>query len=313
MHQRALESDIIIVNHHLFFADLSLQRRELRRRHPARLSRRGVRRSARNRRRGRPVFRRRASAITASRTCAATSASIGRMKKFGTPELDRILQRLDELTRALLRPLRRGRAARGLHRPRRLPRGQRGDLHGPAGRARTDRLAPQAAAESAGGDHSAVPPHRGTERRGCASSWKRTTRISSTGWRSAAAAASCRPRPSTCPSIVAERLFEQVDTVVLTSATLAVAGGFDFTEKRLGLENARTLVVPGHFDYQKQALLYVPQHLPEPQNPAFTKWPPRKWSRFWSTAAGAPSCCSPAISRCAWCTTRCRSKSNTPR
>jgi ATP-dependent DNA helicase DinG len=50
-----------------------------------------------------------------------------------------------------------------------------------------------------------------------------------------------------------------------------VAGGFTFTEKRLGLENARSLVVPGHFDYQKQALLYVPQHLPEPKNPAFTK------------------------------------------
>ena len=42
-------------------------------------------------------------------------------------------------------------------------------------------------------------------------------------------------------------------------------------QKRLGLENARTLVVPGHFDYQKQALLYVPQHLPEPRNPAFAK------------------------------------------
>ena len=56
---------------------------------------------------------------------------------------------------------------------------------------------------------------------------------------------------------------------VLTSATLAVAGGFEFVQKRLGLENARTLVVPGHFDYQKQALLYVPQHLPDPRNPAF--------------------------------------------
>ena len=62
-----------------------------------------------------------------------------------------------------------------------------------------------------------------------------------------------------------------MDTVVLTSATLAVAGGFDYVQKRLGLENARTLMVPGHFDYQKQALLYVPQHLPEPRNPAFTK------------------------------------------
>jgi len=58
---------------------------------------------------------------------------------------------------------------------------------------------------------------------------------------------------------------------VLTSATLAVSGGFEFVEKRLGVENSRTLVVPGHFDYRKQALLYVPQEMPEPRNPAFTK------------------------------------------
>ena len=73
------------------------------------------------------------------------------------------------------------------------------------------------------------------------------------------------------PGSYPTRLFEQVSTAVLTSATLAVAGGFDYAQKRLGLENARTLVVPGHFDYQKQALLYVPQHLPEPRSPAFPK------------------------------------------
>src|SRR5206468_6070358 len=77
--------------------------------------------------------------------------------------------------------------------------------------------------------------------------------------------------PIDVAQIVSERLFNKVDTAVLTSATLAVSGGFEFTEKRLGLQNARSLVVPGHFDYQKQALLYVPQHLPEPKNPAFTK------------------------------------------
>ena len=58
--------------------------------------------------------------------------------------------------------------------------------------------------------------------------------------------------------------------MVLTSATLAVAGGFDSRRQRLGLRNARTLVVPSHFDYQKQALLYVPQTLPDPRSPAFT-------------------------------------------
>jgi ATP-dependent DNA helicase DinG len=62
-----------------------------------------------------------------------------------------------------------------------------------------------------------------------------------------------------------------VETVVLTSATLAVAGEFDYVESRLGVKNPRTLLVAGHFDYHKQALLYVAQHLPEPRSPAFTK------------------------------------------
>jgi ATP-dependent DNA helicase DinG len=64
---------------------------------------------------------------------------------------------------------------------------------------------------------------------------------------------------------------EQVDTAILTSATLAVAGGFDFVKKRLGVTQARTLIVPGHFQYRSQALLYVPPHLPDPRDPAFLK------------------------------------------
>lgn len=67
-----------------------------------------------------------------------------------------------------------------------------------------------------------------------------------------------------------ERLFDAVDTVVLTSATLAVAGGFEFVQQRLGMRNARTEIVESHFDHQHQALLYVPQHLPDPRNQAFT-------------------------------------------
>ena len=57
MHQRAQESDIIIVNHHLFFADLAVKGDETRR-HYSRLLRRDLRRSARRRRRRRAVFRR---------------------------------------------------------------------------------------------------------------------------------------------------------------------------------------------------------------------------------------------------------------
>ncbi len=76
--------------------------------------------------------------------------------------------------------------------------------------------------------------------------------------------------PIDVSTLLDQKLFDALDTVVLTSATLAVAGGFEFTKERLGLRQARTLVVPSHFDYAKQALFYVPQTLPDVRSPAFT-------------------------------------------
>jgi len=51
-------------------------------------------------------------------------------------------------------------------------------------------------------------------------------------------------------------------TPVLTSATLTAAGTFDYTRKRLGLDDADELVVTSPFDYTRQAMLYVPRDLP---------------------------------------------------
>jgi len=76
--------------------------------------------------------------------------------------------------------------------------------------------------------------------------------------------------PIDVSQLLDEKLFDAIDTAILTSATLAVAGEFEFTKQRLGLRNARTLVVESHFDYGQQALLYVPQELPDPRSPAFT-------------------------------------------
>ena len=76
--------------------------------------------------------------------------------------------------------------------------------------------------------------------------------------------------PIEVSQLLDERLFDRVDTAVLTSATLAVAGSFEYTLRRLGLRSARTELVPSHFDHEKQALLYVPQNLPDPRSPAFT-------------------------------------------
>ena len=39
--------------------------------------------------------------------------------------------------------------------------------------------------------------------------------------------------------------------------------------KRLGLTEARELVVPSHFQYGEQALLYLPPNMPDPRDPEF--------------------------------------------
>ena len=73
--------------------------------------------------------------------------------------------------------------------------------------------------------------------------------------------------PIDVSQILRERLFNNLDSAVLTSATLAVSGGFDYLKSRLGIEHARELVVPSHFDYERQALLYVPPDMPDPRTP----------------------------------------------
>ncbi len=69
--------------------------------------------------------------------------------------------------------------------------------------------------------------------------------------------------------ILRECLWSKLETAVLTSATLAVGGGFGYIRQRLGLDHARELVVPSHFDYESQAILYVPPTLPDPRTPQF--------------------------------------------
>src|SRR3989449_5199976 len=64
-------------------------------------------------------------------------------------------------------------------------------------------------------------------------------------------------------------LFDRLECAVLTSARLAVGEGFEHMRRRLGLEHTRELVLPSHFDYENQALLYVPPDLPDPRTPQF--------------------------------------------
>jgi ATP-dependent DNA helicase DinG len=75
--------------------------------------------------------------------------------------------------------------------------------------------------------------------------------------------------PIDVSGILRETVFQQIPATVLTSATLAVSSNFQYIGKRLGLEQARELIVPSHFDYASQALLYVPPDLPDPRTEQF--------------------------------------------
>ena len=77
--------------------------------------------------------------------------------------------------------------------------------------------------------------------------------------------------PIDVSALLRERLFEQVETVILTSATLAVGGTFDFLKRRLGVQNSKERILDSHFDYASQALLYTPLHLPDPRQPDFAR------------------------------------------
>jgi ATP-dependent DNA helicase DinG len=78
-----------------------------------------------------------------------------------------------------------------------------------------------------------------------------------------------RASPIDVSSLLQDKLFERVETVVLTSATLASAGNFSFIRERLGLTEADDLIAPSSYDYESQAVLYLPQRMPDPRSPQF--------------------------------------------
>ncbi|MBU9437012.1 ATP-dependent DNA helicase [Burkholderia multivorans] len=57
---------------------------------------------------------------------------------------------------------------------------------------------------------------------------------------------------------------------IFTSATLSVRGDFTHYAAQMGLSSRRSMTLASPFDYQTQGLLYVPRNLPQPSSPAFT-------------------------------------------
>ena len=90
-----------------------------------------------------------------------------------------------------------------------------------------------------------------------------------------------RASPIDVSTLLQDKLFERVETVVLTSATLASAGNFGFIRRRLGLaegegeeaEPSKTdeLVASSGYNFEEQAVLYLPPRMPDPRSPEWVE------------------------------------------
>ncbi len=96
--------------------------------------------------------------------------------------------------------------------------------------------------------------------------------------------------PIDVSSLLTTSLFGAYPSIVLTSATLTVAGAFDHITRRLGLTSNRQLVVPSHFNYPKQALLYLPPNMPDPREPDFLAHAAERMRRVLEISQGRAFC-----------------------
>jgi ATP-dependent DNA helicase DinG len=101
--------------------------------------------------------------------------------------------------------------------------------------------------------------------------------------------------PIDVSTLMAETLFANYPSVILTSATLTVADAeskpsFAHLIQRLGIPFPKELVVPSHFDYATQALLYLPNNIPAPKHPDFLPQAAEKIRRVLEITRGRAFC-----------------------
>ncbi len=268
MHQRAAAADIIIVNHHLFFADLALRQDDFGSILPEYSAvvfdeAHEIEDVASD------YFGRQISNYRFEELARDTEQAL-RLTRRASPPLLRRIARLRERSRTFFEafPPREGRFA--------FEHGQRASFL-EQNREAYDDLA--AAVKSLETEIAALPSkpeelvaiaRRGFELRGELAFLFESNERNFVYWferrnKGVFLAAT----PIDVSGLLRQRLFEQFDTVVLTSATLAVGGRFDFLKQRLGIAVARERVLPQEFDFRRQALLYIPATLPDVRDGGF--------------------------------------------
>ena len=112
----------------------------------------------------------------------------------------------------------------------------------------------------------------------------------SAGLRQASRNTYLQATPIDVSELLESTLFESFASVVLTSATLTVEGGFTHLRRRLGMTDTREMIVPSHFRYAEQALLYLPTEMPDPRDPNFTKEATKRIRRILDITKGRAFC-----------------------
>jgi ATP-dependent DNA helicase DinG len=266
MQRRARESDIVIVNHHLFFADLAVRGEDyggvlpdydaviFDEAHEIE----GI---------AGAYFGQSVSSFMLNELRRDILA-ISRRKGFGSGSLDKTLTILDETSRRFFDcfPEQEGRAGFS-HQSQFLAdhKQEFADLLHALDLTRADLALVKEASEDT------MPlSRRAEEIRDRLTSWMRARDPQYVYWvERRGPGVTLEATPIDVAALLRERLFSSAATMILTSATLAVAGTFDYLQQRLGIDSPRTAIVSSPFDFSKQAVLYVPQHLPDPRDAGF--------------------------------------------
>lgn len=266
MHERAQESDIVIVNHHLFFADLAVKEEEYGGILPDYDA--VIFDEAHELEDVAGIYFGVSVSNHQIQEFCRDVASIGRRKNFSNAELDRILLRIQDASEQFFRAFGEGEGRRGF-RAQALFLKKHGEKFQDLKRGLE--LAWTQLELIKGAPEDVIPLlRRAKELHHNLEFWMESGDPDFVYWvEQRGRGCHLQATPIDVSAILAERLFDKVSSVILTSATLTVAGSFDYVRKRLGVPHGRTLAVSSQFDYYEQALLYVPQHLPDPRSPEF--------------------------------------------
>ncbi len=289
MHQRAHEADLIIVNHHLFFADLALRQDDFGSILPEYSAvvfdeAHEIEDVASH------YFGRQLSSYRFEELSRDAESTL-RVLRIESPALRRNVTRVRERARAFFErfPEREGRYPFGPAERKSFVEQNRENFDELC--AAVKRIETELSALSPKPEEAIVLARRAAEVRRELSFLLESEEKSYVYWyerrgRGVFLAAT----PIDVSEILREKLFEQFDTVILTSATLAVEGRFDYLKQRLGVLPSAESVLPAEFDYASQALLYIPGDMPDVRNTSFAACAAREIERLLEISQGRAFC-----------------------